>query len=81
MIGLGNGNWAADSPSAPVTLTSDDLEIRNLAKGFADATVSAMSGDWRLMLASDVGIQALAYARHSDGAASDGPVGLLRLVG
>ena len=45
---------------------SDDLETGNAAKGLSGG-VGAGEGDWRLELATDLDIEALAYVRTSDG--------------
>ena len=45
---------------------SDDLEMGNAAKGLSGG-LGAGEGDWRLELAADVDIEALAYVRTSDG--------------
>ena len=45
---------------------SDDLEMGNAAKGLSGG-VGAGTGDWRLELSTDLGIEALAYVRTSDG--------------
>ena len=52
---------------AAVTLTSDDLERGNAAKGLAAGTGPATAGHWRLALSADVDIRALAYVLHADG--------------
>ena len=45
---------------------SEDLEMGNEAKGLSGG-VSAGEGDWRLELATDLDIEALAYVRTADG--------------
>lgn len=45
---------------------SDDLETGNAGKGLAGST-GAGSGDWRLILSSDLDIEVLAYIRTTDG--------------
>ena len=45
---------------------SDDLEMGNADKGLTGST-GAGSGDWRLILSSDLDIEVLAYIRTTDG--------------
>ena len=45
---------------------SNDLELGNTGKGLTGSTGTGM-GDWRLVLASDLDIDVLAYIRTSDG--------------
>ncbi|MYE12964.1 MAG: hypothetical protein F4X99_15190 [Gammaproteobacteria bacterium] len=45
---------------------SDDLELGNAAKGLTGST-GAGSGDWRLVLASDLDLEVLGYIRTTDG--------------
>ena len=54
-------------PGVAVQLTSADLEQGNAAKGLSSGTGQAESGDWRLLLKSDLDIEVLAYVRHADG--------------
>ena len=49
-----------------VHFNSNDLEMGNAAKGLPGG-VGAGEGDWRLELAADIDIQALAYVRTADG--------------
>lgn len=66
----------AGTPRDPITLeigaketvhfNSDDLELGNGTKGLSTG-VGAGTGDWRLDIASDLEIQALAYIRARDG--------------
>ena len=49
-----------------VHFNSNDLEMGNAAKGLPGG-VGAGEGDWRLELAADMDIQALAYVRTADG--------------
>ena len=53
--------------AAAVTLTSADLELGNAAKGLANGIGPATAGHWRLRLASDLDIRAMAYVLHADG--------------
>ena len=46
---------------------SDDLEVGSPDKGLTSSAGPASKGDWRLMLTSDLDIEALAYVRHPDG--------------
>ena len=52
--------------SGTVHFNSDDLERGNAAKGLTGGT-GAGTGDWRLQLASELEIEALAYIRTEDG--------------
>ena len=45
---------------------SEDLEVGNAAKGLSGG-VGSGEGDWRLELATDLNIEALAYVRAADG--------------
>ena len=45
---------------------SEDLELGNAAKGLA-GSVGTGTGNWRLGLTADVGIDVLGYVRHADG--------------
>ena len=49
---------------------SDDLEMGNADKGLSGG-VGAGEGDWRLELATDLDIEALAYVRTTDGFLTD----------
>ena len=49
-----------------VHFNSNDLEMGNASKGLPGG-VGAGEGDWRLELAADIDIQALAYVRTADG--------------
>ena len=51
---------------AAVHLNSADLEDGNTDKGLS-GSIGAGAGDWRLELTSELGIEALAYARTDDG--------------
>ena len=51
---------------AVVHFNSDDLEDGNSGKGLSGST-GAGSGDWRLVLETDLDIEALAYVRTSNG--------------
>lgn len=50
-----------------VHFNSGDLENGNSLKGLDDAIGSPVQGDWRLVLTSDLDIEALAYVRTRDG--------------
>ncbi|MYD96687.1 MAG: hypothetical protein F4X98_04785 [Gammaproteobacteria bacterium] len=50
-----------------VHFNSGDLENSNSSKGLEDGIRSPMQGDWRLVLTSDLDIEALAYVRTKDG--------------
>ena len=52
-----------------VTLTSDDLESGNAAKGLRTG-LGAGEGDWRLVLESELNLDVFAYARSQDGVIS-----------
>ena len=51
---------------ATAHVNSDDLEFGNPSKGLSDG-VGAGDGDWRLRLASELEVEALAYIRTKDG--------------
>ena len=50
-----------------VLLSSADLERGNADKGLIGSTGPALAGDWRLLLTSELDIQAQSYVRHADG--------------